>query len=189
VLDPRGRQRESGRGRPAVVHQRTSRLWAESWNAFPRPGRGAAGFRRAKSGNNFRSCEQHDRSRAERSVPLPAVFVPPARPCESRCSGGSRRRGFQALWPLSVTVLAVTCAVKVVPVVSESQLLLRRDPVVGSTIQNSPGPKGPRCRAVVSRRHRRQDRALAAARRLGNKLSHRLHRAFPPRSRPASRGD
>ena len=35
----------------------------------------------------------------------------------------------------------------------------------------------PRCRAIVPRRHRRQDRALAAARRLGNKL----FRSPPPR--------
>jgi hypothetical protein len=50
----------------------------------------------------------------ELQIPLPAVFVPPARPGESRCSGGSRPSGFRALLPLPVTVFAVTCAVKVV---------------------------------------------------------------------------
>ncbi len=38
------------------------------------------------------------------------------------------------------------------------------------------------CWAVVPR-HRRQARALAAARRLGNEASDRLHCAFPPRAR------
>jgi hypothetical protein len=41
-------------------------------------------------------------------------FVPPARPGESRCSGGRRRRGFRNRWPLSVTVVAVTGAVNAV---------------------------------------------------------------------------
>ncbi len=41
-------------------------------------------------------------------------FVPPARPGESRCSGGRSRRGFRTHWPLSVTVVAVTGAVNAV---------------------------------------------------------------------------
>jgi hypothetical protein len=32
------------------------------------------------------------------------LFVPPARPGESRCLGGRRRRGFRTRWPLSITV-------------------------------------------------------------------------------------
>ena len=45
---------------------------------------------------------------------MPCFFVPPARPGESRCSGGRRRRGFRTRWPLSVTVVAVTGAVNAV---------------------------------------------------------------------------
>ena len=39
------------------------------------------------------------------------LFVPPARPGESRCPGGRRRRGNRAPWPLPVTVIAVIGAV------------------------------------------------------------------------------
>jgi hypothetical protein len=62
--------------------------------------------------------------------------------------------------------------------------MLRRDHGVASSIQKSSGPRGPPfcCWAVVPR-HRRQARALAAARRLGNEVSDRLHCAFPPRAR------
>ena len=44
---------------------------------------------------------------------MPCFSVPPARPGESRCSGGRRRRGFRTRW-LSVTVVAVTGAVNAV---------------------------------------------------------------------------
>ena len=42
------------------------------------------------------------------------VFVLPTRPGECRCLGGRRHRGIRALWPFSITVLAVTGAVKAV---------------------------------------------------------------------------
>ena len=42
------------------------------------------------------------------------LFVPPARPGESRCPGGVGRRGNRARWPLPVTMIAVTGAVKAV---------------------------------------------------------------------------
>ena len=42
------------------------------------------------------------------------VFVPPARPVESRRPGGRRRRGYWARWLLHVAVIAVTGAVKAV---------------------------------------------------------------------------
>ena len=49
----------------------------------------------------------------------------------------------------------------------------------------SPQARGakPFCCWAVVPRHRRQARALAAARRLGNEVSDRLHCAFPPRAR------
>jgi hypothetical protein len=55
-----------------------------------------------------------------------------------------------------------------------------RDPEVVSSFQNVPRPKWPRSPL----RHRCQDCALAAARRLVNKSSDRLHRASPLRARP-----
>ncbi len=58
----------------------------------------------------------------------------------------------------------------------------RRDPEIASLIQKSSGPRG-HTFAVVPRRHRRQARDLAAARRLGNEVSDRLHCASPPRAR------
>jgi hypothetical protein len=48
----------------------------------------------------------------------------------------------------------------------------------------SQGRKGPAAGQGLPRRHRRQNRALAAARRLVNKSSDRLHRASPLRARP-----
>ncbi len=63
---------------------------------------------------------------------------------------------------------------------SAATAILRCDPEVASSIQNFPRPKRPRCRAVVPCRHRRQDRALAAARRLGNKPFHRASSAPSP---------
>jgi hypothetical protein len=41
-------------------------------------------------------------------------FVPPARPGESCCSGGRRRRGFRTRWPLSVAVTGGVNAVTAV---------------------------------------------------------------------------
>jgi hypothetical protein len=57
-------------------------------------------------------------------------------------------------------------------------------PQVASSIQNVPRHKMPAAGQKLPRRHRRQDRTLAAARRLGSKSPDRLHRAPPPRSRP-----
>ena len=51
----------------------------------------------------------------------------------------------------------------------------------------SQGRNGPAAGQGLPRRHRRQDRALAAARRLVNKSSDRLHRAFPLRARLVGR--
>jgi hypothetical protein len=97
------------------------------------------------------------------SSPLSAVFVPPARPGESSCSGGSRHRGFRALWPLPVTVFAVTCAVKVVgcAVTGAMTTVTRgREPapaVTGSVpavIAVAGCPSGPAARASTARHAR-----------------------------------
>jgi hypothetical protein len=58
------------------------------------------------------------------------LFVPPARPGESRCPGNRRRRGIRARWPLSVAVIAVTGAMKAVT--GDVTVVTRgRDPCAG----------------------------------------------------------
>jgi hypothetical protein len=70
--------------------------------------------KRCNKSGSFKLSTRGTQGAQEVCFASPVDFVPPARPGESRCPCGRRRRGNRARWPLSVAVIAVKGTVQAV---------------------------------------------------------------------------